>query len=157
MIGLLLSFSFLLVLFIACSELAIREETICIPIQKLPILHVTIEVDRNYRIWVHQWLRPNISWGVIIWFDGDLNIDDPRLRSNAYSQSVHDCVIGYHPWHEWPRHEGLSPPSAIKNKNKNKKNTIKIALIMRWGLTNQWTMTLFDDRYYLSKTKTLIW
>jgi hypothetical protein len=50
MIGLLLSFSFLLVLFIACSELAIREETICIPIQKLPILHVTIEVDRNYRI-----------------------------------------------------------------------------------------------------------
>jgi hypothetical protein len=30
----------------------------------------------------------------------------------------------------------LIPASAIKNKSKNIKNTIKIALITRWGLTN---------------------
>jgi hypothetical protein len=34
----------------------------------------------------------------------------------------------------------LIPASAIKNTSKNRKNTIKIALIMRWGLTNRGMM-----------------
>jgi hypothetical protein len=29
----------------------------------------------------------------------DLDVDDPRLRANISSQSLHRCSIGYHPWH----------------------------------------------------------
>jgi hypothetical protein len=29
----------------------------------------------------------------------DLDVDDPRLRANGSSQSLHHCSIGYHPWH----------------------------------------------------------
>jgi hypothetical protein len=30
---------------------------------------------------------------------GDLDIDDPRLRANKSSQSLHHCSVGYHPGH----------------------------------------------------------
>jgi hypothetical protein len=30
---------------------------------------------------------------------GDLDVDDPRLRANGSSQSLHRCYVGYHPCH----------------------------------------------------------
>jgi hypothetical protein len=30
---------------------------------------------------------------------GELDIDDPRLRTNRTLQSLHHCSVGYHPCH----------------------------------------------------------
>jgi hypothetical protein len=51
---------------------------------------------------------------------------------------------------------GLIPTSIIKNTSKNRRCN-QTNLITRWGLTNRWTATLFDDKLNLSKTQTLIW
>jgi hypothetical protein len=57
-------------------------------------------------------------------------------------------------WMTSPRR--LIPASAIKNTSKNRRCN-QTDLIMRWGLTNRWTATLFDDRMNISKTQTLRW
>jgi hypothetical protein len=36
---------------------------------------------------------------MITWLGGDLDVDDPRLRANGSSQSLHHYSVGYHPWH----------------------------------------------------------
>jgi hypothetical protein len=30
---------------------------------------------------------------------GELDVDDPRLRTNIIQQSLHPCSVGYHPCH----------------------------------------------------------
>jgi hypothetical protein len=47
------------------------------------------------------WYRtgPDFPWGTITWLGGDLDVDDPRLRANYFSQSLHHFPVGYHPWH----------------------------------------------------------
>jgi hypothetical protein len=86
-------------------------------------------------------------------------VDDPRLRANISSQSLHHCSIGYHPWHMsdlttkvntyWRKQEH-------KQEQEQHNQNCTDALITRWVLTNRWTMILFDDKYNLSKTQTLM-
>ena len=36
---------------------------------------------------------------MITWLGEDFDVDDPRLRANESSQSLHHYSVGYHPWH----------------------------------------------------------
>jgi hypothetical protein len=38
-------------------------------------------------------------WDTITWLGGDLDVDDLRLQAYGFSNSLHHCLVGYHPWH----------------------------------------------------------
>jgi hypothetical protein len=101
-------------------------------------------------------MSPDLSRGTINLIGGELDVDEPRLRMNKPSQSLHHCSVGYHPCHTDDLTMKLIPAIAIKNTSKNRRCN-QTNLITRWGLTNRWTTTLFDDRLNLSKTQSLIW
>jgi hypothetical protein len=63
------------------------------PPQPWPRPHTlsTWHTDRRQRL--------NLPLGRITWLGGDLDIDNPKLRANDSSQSLHQCSVGYQPWH----------------------------------------------------------
>jgi hypothetical protein len=91
----------------------------------------------------------------ITWLGGDLVVQDSERTYPRDHYTTAPSVITCDTRVTSPRR--LIPTSAIKNTSKNRKNTIKTALITRWGITNRWTSVLFDDIYDLSKTHTLMW
>jgi hypothetical protein len=44
-------------------------------------------------------LSPDLPRGTVNLIGGDLDVDDPRLRTNRTPQSLHHCSVGYHPCH----------------------------------------------------------
>jgi hypothetical protein len=80
-------------------------------------------------------MSPDLPRGTVNLIGGELDVDDPRLRTNRTSQSLHHCSIGYHPRHMNDLTMKLIPASAIKNTSKNRRCN-KTDLIMRWSLTN---------------------
>jgi hypothetical protein len=44
-------------------------------------------------------LSPDLPRGTVNLIGGELDVDDPRLRTNRTPQSLHHCSIGYHPCH----------------------------------------------------------
>jgi hypothetical protein len=44
-------------------------------------------------------LNPDLPRGTVNLIGGDLDVDDPRLRTNRTPQSLDHCSIGYHPYH----------------------------------------------------------
>jgi hypothetical protein len=42
-------------------------------------------------------MNPDLPRGTVNLIGGELDVDDPRLRTNRTSQSVHHCSVGYHP------------------------------------------------------------
>jgi hypothetical protein len=44
-------------------------------------------------------MSPNLPRGTVNLIGGELDVDEPRLRMNRTSQSLHHCSIGYHPYH----------------------------------------------------------
>jgi hypothetical protein len=44
-------------------------------------------------------LIPDLPRGTVNLIGGELDVDDPRLRTNRTPQSLHHCSVGYHPCH----------------------------------------------------------
>jgi hypothetical protein len=44
-------------------------------------------------------LSPDLPRGTINLIGGQLDVDDPRLRTNRTPQSLHHCSVGYHSCH----------------------------------------------------------
>jgi hypothetical protein len=45
-------------------------------------------------------MRPDLPRDTVNLIGGELNVDEPRLRTNRTSQSLlHHCSVGYHPYH----------------------------------------------------------
>jgi hypothetical protein len=44
-------------------------------------------------------LSPDLPRGTVNLIGGELDVDDPRLRTNRTPQSLHHCSVGYHPRH----------------------------------------------------------
>jgi hypothetical protein len=44
-------------------------------------------------------MSPNLPRGTVNLIGGELDVDDPRLRTNRTSQSLHYYSIGYHQYH----------------------------------------------------------
>jgi hypothetical protein len=44
-------------------------------------------------------LSPDLSRGTVNLIGGELDVDDPRLRTIRTPQSLHHCFVGYHPCH----------------------------------------------------------
>jgi hypothetical protein len=44
-------------------------------------------------------LSPHLPRGTVNLIGGELDIDDPRLRTNRTPQSLHHCSVGYHLCH----------------------------------------------------------
>jgi hypothetical protein len=44
-------------------------------------------------------MSPDLSRGTVNSIGGELNVDEPRLRMNRTSQSLHHCSVGYHSSH----------------------------------------------------------
>jgi hypothetical protein len=44
-------------------------------------------------------MSPDLSRGTVNLIGAELDVDEPRLRTNGTSQSLHHYSIGYHPWH----------------------------------------------------------
>jgi hypothetical protein len=44
-------------------------------------------------------LIPDLPRGMVNLIGGELNVDDPRLRTNRTLQLLHHCSVGYHPCH----------------------------------------------------------
>jgi hypothetical protein len=44
-------------------------------------------------------MNPDLPRGTVNLIGGELDVDDPRLRSNRTPQSLHHCSVGYHPCH----------------------------------------------------------
>jgi hypothetical protein len=44
-------------------------------------------------------MNPDFPGGTVNLIGGELDVDEPRLRTNRTSQSLHHCSIGYHPCH----------------------------------------------------------
>jgi hypothetical protein len=44
-------------------------------------------------------MSPDLPRGTIDLIGGELNVDEPRLRTNKTLQSLHQCSVGYHPCH----------------------------------------------------------
>jgi hypothetical protein len=44
-------------------------------------------------------LNPDLPTGTVDLIGGELDVDDPRLRTNRTPQSLHHCSVGYHPYH----------------------------------------------------------
>jgi hypothetical protein len=86
-----------------------------------------------------------------------LNVDDSRLRANGLVQSLHHYSVGYHSFHTSDLAMKAYPCKHNQNSSKNRKNATKTVLITSWGLTNQRTTILFDDKYDISKNSTIMW
>jgi hypothetical protein len=67
------------------------------------VLHVENQSDiLGYDEWlvsIDRRLNPDLPRGTVNLIGGELDIDDPRLRTNRTPQSLHHCSIGYHPCH----------------------------------------------------------
>jgi hypothetical protein len=101
-------------------------------------------------------MSPDLPRGTVNLIGGELDVDDPRLGSNRTLQSLHHCSIGYHPYHT----NDLATKAYPCKRNQEHKQEQEMQannLITRWGLTNQWTATLFGERLNLRKTQTPIW
>jgi hypothetical protein len=48
---------------------------------------------------VDRRLSPDLPRGTVNFIGGELDVDDPRLRTNRTLQSLHHCSVGYHPCH----------------------------------------------------------
>jgi hypothetical protein len=44
-------------------------------------------------------MSPDLPRGTVNLIGGELNVDEPRLRTNRTLPSLHHCSIGYHPFH----------------------------------------------------------
>jgi hypothetical protein len=44
-------------------------------------------------------MSPDLLRGTVNLLGGELDVDEPRLRTNGTSQSLRHCSIGYHPYH----------------------------------------------------------
>jgi hypothetical protein len=44
-------------------------------------------------------LSPDLPRGTVNFIGGELNVDDPRLRTNRTPQLLHHYSVGYHPCH----------------------------------------------------------
>jgi hypothetical protein len=44
-------------------------------------------------------MSPDLPRGTVNLIGGELDVDEPRLRTNRTSQSLHHCSVGYHPCH----------------------------------------------------------
>jgi hypothetical protein len=44
-------------------------------------------------------MSPNLPRGTVNLIGGELDVDNPRLRTNRTSQSLHHCFVGYHSCH----------------------------------------------------------
>jgi hypothetical protein len=44
-------------------------------------------------------LNPDLPKGTVNLIGGELDVDDPRLRTNRTPQSLHHYSVGYHPYH----------------------------------------------------------
>jgi hypothetical protein len=51
------------------------------------------DLDRGRR------LSPDLPRGTVNLIGGELDVDDPRLRTNRTPQSLHHCSVVYHPCH----------------------------------------------------------
>jgi hypothetical protein len=52
---------------------------------------LTLVVDRR--------VSPDLPRGTVNLIGGELDVDEPRLRTNGTSQSLHHYSIAYHPCH----------------------------------------------------------
>jgi hypothetical protein len=80
-------------------------------------------------------LSPDLPKGTVNLIGGELDVDDPRLRTNRTSQSLHHCSVCYHPCHT----NDLATVAYPCKRNQEHKEEQKMQannLIMRWGLTN---------------------
>jgi hypothetical protein len=50
---------------------------------------------KNGYLMIEDEARSSVRYDNLI--GGDLDVDDPRLRTNDSSQSLHHCSVGYHP------------------------------------------------------------
>jgi hypothetical protein len=101
-------------------------------------------------------MSPDLPRGTVNLIGGELDVDDPRLRTNRTSQSLHHYSIGYPPCHM----NDLATKAYPCKRNQEHKQEQEMQtnnLITRWGLTNRWTATLFGDRLNLNKTQSLKW
>jgi hypothetical protein len=57
------------------------------------------ELPSQARPPVDRRLSPDLPRGTVNLIGGELDVDDPRLRTNRTPQSLHHCSIGYHPYH----------------------------------------------------------
>jgi hypothetical protein len=53
----------------------------------------------DYRIPLDRRLSPDFPRGTVNLIGRELDVDDPRLRTNRTPQSLHHCSVGYHPCH----------------------------------------------------------
>jgi hypothetical protein len=44
-------------------------------------------------------MSPNLPRGKVNLIGGELDVDEPRLRTIGTLQSLHHCSVGYHPCH----------------------------------------------------------
>jgi hypothetical protein len=44
-------------------------------------------------------MSPDLPRGTVNLIGGELDVDEPRLRMNRTSQSLHHCSVGYHSCH----------------------------------------------------------
>jgi hypothetical protein len=44
-------------------------------------------------------MSPDLPRGTVHLIGGELDVDDPMLRTNRTSQSLQHCSVGYHPCH----------------------------------------------------------
>ena len=100
-------------------------------------------------------MQPDLPWHTITWLSGHLDVDDPRLRANGSSQSLHHGSVGYHPWHTNDLATKAYPCKRNQeHKQEQERNATKIVLITGGESHKPLTATLFDDRIDLSKTQT---
>jgi hypothetical protein len=48
---------------------------------------------------INRRMSPDLLRGTVNLIGGELDVDDPRLRTNRTPQSLHHCSVGYHPCH----------------------------------------------------------
>jgi hypothetical protein len=77
---------------------------------------------------------------------GDLDVDDPRLRENGSSQSLHHCSIGYHPWHTSDLAMEAYPYKLNQEHKQEQEEHNQNCVDYEMGSHKLMTTILFDDR-----------
>jgi hypothetical protein len=94
---------------------------------------------------------------MITWLGGDLDVDDPRLQANGSSQSLHQGSVGYHPLHMSDLTTKVYPCKRNQEHKQEQVEHNQTCVDYELGSHKPMNSGLFDDRYDLSKTQTLMW
>jgi hypothetical protein len=56
-------------------------------------------MNHDFVVGADRRMSPDLPRGTVNLIGGELDVDEPRLRTNKTSQSLHHCSVGYHLYH----------------------------------------------------------